>query len=86
MSALKQYVEIQTLKQMSYEEINDFINKLHAENKTLKAAGEALFERMDRHMGDTDPSDPEDPDLRACREWRLLNALHQYSQGGSDNS
>ena len=38
----------------------------------LIVAGERLFSRMDYHMGDTDPSDDQDPDLIACMRWRQL--------------
>ena len=35
----------------------------------LKKAGDALFSRLDHYMGDTDPTDPNDPDLTACQQW-----------------
>lgn len=45
----------------------DRIATLEAERDALRVALSGLVDRMDHHMGDTDPFDPDDPDLLAMR-------------------
>jgi len=49
MSALKEFVEIETLKKMSYEEINEFINKLNSLVEAEKQRAVGLVDALTRY-------------------------------------
>ncbi|MGE3757360.1 MAG: hypothetical protein AB7H97_06370 [Pseudobdellovibrionaceae bacterium] len=47
MSAIKEIVEIETLKQMSYKDINALMNKINDENKKLKDGYGPILDMLD---------------------------------------